>query len=157
VTELRRWAMGTAITLLFSGCLLFALQEPEHDELVRLNRAILEKVIVERDAEALVRFTYENFLVVPPGGIVEDRAEALAGIEAFRKVKSIAVSDERVAVQGDTAVVVGKLVIEGEVPPIGKVPPTRFVAVFARQDGQWRMLARTLTPCLPMVLQAGRC
>jgi ketosteroid isomerase-like protein len=158
----RRSTIGGTLLVLFSFCLAYG-QQPTvddsavHEELVRLNREIFEKVVVGRDAEAFKRFTYDDFLVIPPGGIVEDKEEALAGIDAFRNVTGVTVSDERVAVQGDTAVVIGRVVIHGEVPPMGKIPPVRFLTVFVLQDGQWRMLARSLTPCVPAVIKAGRC
>jgi ketosteroid isomerase-like protein len=131
--------------------------EAAKDEVIRLNREIFERVVAGRDREALRQLTHEQFLVIPPGGIVEDKAEALEGIEAFRGVTGVHVSGEQVALHGETAVVVGKVVIEGEVPPMGKVPPVRFMSVFVREGDQWRLLARSLTPCLPMVVQAGRC
>lgn len=124
--------------------------------LVELNRTLLQQMIVERDATMFQDLALDSFVVVAPGGRIEDRDQAAAGVRAF-DATAIAVSDERVVFSDDAAVVVGKLVIDGTMQPLGAVPPMKFMAVFVERDGRWRLLARSLTPCHPVAIERGVC
>jgi hypothetical protein len=131
-------------------------QDPTHDELRRLNTELLEATIVRRDSAALARGSFDEVIVIPPGGIVENKAEALRGVRAF-EVAAIAVTDTRVMLQDNTAVVTSKLVLDGEIRGVGRVGPLRVMSVFVRDSVGWRLLARSLTPCREQAVIAGRC
>jgi hypothetical protein len=94
-------------------------------------------------------------LLIHPGGILENKEEVLAGVGAF-SVESIDMDNEVVTHHGDTGVVIARLMLYGEVQPVGRFGPMRTMSVFVRVDDEWRLLARSLTPCLPQAVQAGR-
>jgi hypothetical protein len=131
-------------------------QTPDHEELLRLHRGMLRSTIIDQDGRALERLALDNLLVIPPGGILETKAEALAGILAF-DVDDVSIEDEVVIDHGNTAVVIATLTLHGEVRPVGRIGPMRILSVFVGHDGEWRLLARSLTPCLPVAVAAGRC
>lgn len=125
-------------------------------ELLEINREILEPMILENDPSGLLKHAHEKFLVIAPGGVVEDRDKAAAGAQSF-SATDVSISDEQVTLVGDTAVLVGKLEIDGEMRPVGELPPMKFMAAFVHVDGEWKLLARALTPCFPMAIEHGLC
>lgn len=126
------------------------------DAVVALDRQILQRLIVEQDADFYMQNTHEDYLVVAPGGKVEDREEAVRGLPSL-DVKGIELSDQRVSLSGNTAVVVGKLLMDGTMKPVGRFGPLKYMAVYVHEDGRWRLLGRALTPCLPIAIERGVC
>ena len=129
--------------------------EASQARLLELHRSIFEAAILRDDRAPLRQAALDALLIVPPGGIVEDLPQALSGTSNFA-VDAVSVSDERVLLQGDTAVVIARLVLDGTFD--GSVlPPMRTLTVFVRTDGDWRLLARSVTACSPRAIAAGRC
>lgn len=125
-------------------------------EIIDLNRRMMHEQIVDRSAGLFQELALEQFLVVAPGGRVENREEAIRGVAAF-SADSIDIRDERVVFQDDTAVLVGRLQIHGEMRPVGVLPPMKFMAVFVDGPDGWRILSRSLTPCFEIAVQNGFC
>lgn len=132
-------------------------REQSPSDLLELNRAILRRMIEERDPQLLRDVALDEFLVVAPGGRVETLSQAVAGVESFSADATIEINDERVVRHGESAVVIGKLVIDGEMQPVGRLPPMKFTTVFVRAGERWRLLARSLTPCFEIAIQHGFC
>jgi hypothetical protein len=145
----------TLAALLLSPCLVSS-TEASHDELLRAHRAVVEAMILRHDAGPFESLALDQLLLIPPGGILETKDEVVAGVRAFA-VSELTIEDEVVIRQGDTAVVIAKMTLHGEVRPVGRLGPMRTMSVLVEVDGDWRLLARSLTPCLPMAIKAGRC
>jgi aminopeptidase YwaD len=126
------------------------------DELLRVHREMLQAMIVDHNVRPFDAVALDQLLLIPPGGILESKAEALAGVGAFA-VTEVVLEDETVVRHGSTAVVIAKMTLRGEVRPVGRLGPMRTLSAFVLVDGEWRLLARSLTPCLPVAIQAGRC
>jgi len=94
--------------------------------------------------------------VIAPGGRVETISQAVAGVDSL-DVQGVEISQEQVIIYGDTAVLVGKLDIDGTMQPLGKLPPMKFMATYVRTSDGWRMLARSMTPCAPIAVERGVC
>ena len=132
-------------------------QSPLHEELAGLNRDLLESTIVRRDSTAFLQNTLTELVIIPPGGIIENRAQALAGLRAFQ-VTSIQLSQVSVAVVEGTAVVTAKLELEGRtVHGLDNPAPLRVMSVFTSTPLGWKLLARSLTPCSDRAIRADRC
>ena len=131
-------------------------QTSDHEALLRLNRQLLESVFVRQDTAVISVTALPNFLVVPPGGIVENRAQFMSG---FRNtaMDSVRIDDERVAVHSGTAVVIARVVRLGPARDAVATGRLRIMSVFVSDQGQWRLLARSVTPCIERAVTAGRC
>jgi hypothetical protein len=123
---------------------------------LKLNRALLESQILRRDASLVEETALPQFLAIPPGGLVETKAQVVAGVSAF-SAAGVSIADERVIVHDQTAVVIARLHIDGEVRPVGRLGPLRNMAVFVRTDGGWQLLAWSATPCMEIAIARGRC
>lgn len=96
--------------------------------------------------------------MIAPGGIVENRDQVIRGFQAFTEIGSISITQESVAVSGSTAVVVNRLLVHGNVQIPVAPGPRRVMTVFARDEaGRWKAVSRSLTPCHPRAVEAGRC
>lgn len=131
-------------------------QDARAAEIMELNRRILQEQIVARDATLFQEVALEQFRVVAPGGRIEDKAQATRGVNAWN-ARSVEVRDEEVLFHEGTAILLGRLQIDGEMNPVGTLPPMKFMAVFVETDEGWRLLARSLTPCFEMAIQNGFC
>ena len=147
-----------SIALTPSDVHLSGVQDQESPEagLLKLNRALMESQILRRDASLFEATALPQFLVIPPGGLVETKAQAVAGVTAF-SAAGVSITEERVIIQDQTAVVIARVEIDGEVRPVGRLGPMRNMAVFVRTDGRWRLLARSVTPCMQLAISRGRC
>jgi ketosteroid isomerase-like protein len=147
-----------AAVLVAAGTVLpgAANSDPSHEDLLVMHREIFEALIVHHDASRFDAVALDELLLVPPGGIVETKQEALEGVGAFA-VHDIRIEDEVVTRRGDVAIVVARMTLHGEVRPVGRLGPMRTMSVFVLDGDEWRLLARSLTPCLPVAIQAGRC
>lgn len=130
--------------------------DPEADALLRINRQVLENLILHQDPTTMLEHAHPDFTVVAPGGRVETKEQVAAGATSI-VATGMEISSEQVTIVADTAIVIGRLDIDGEMQPVGKLPPMKFMAVFVRQDGEWKVLSRALTPCLPVAIQRGVC
>lgn len=152
------WGPLLAAVFLFTAAA--AGQEPAQDSraaaIIELNRALTESSVLDNDSTLLQEIALDQFVVVAPGGVVENKRQATAGANSFTAV-GVEITDQQVTFWGKTAVLVGKLVIDGEMQPVGRLPPMKFMAVFVEEDDGWRLMARSMTPCFEMAIAAGRC
>lgn len=133
------------------------LSEAQRTELKELNREILERIVEDQDPSLLQEVAFDDFLVVAPGGRVETLSQVAAGVESFSSDATAEVSEQQVIWRDRVAVVIGKLVIDGEMQPVGELPPLKFMTVFLQEDGQWRLMARSLTACFEIAIERGVC
>jgi hypothetical protein len=131
-------------------------QDAEETELLELNARLFEAQIIDRDPTLLEEVALPQFHVLAPGGLIEGKDQAMAGTAAW-DVTSIELSGERVIREGAVAVVMGRIDIDGTMAPVGRLAPLKYMGVFIRSDGEWRFLARSLTPCVEMLIRMGRC
>jgi hypothetical protein len=133
-----------------------AAQDARASEIIDLNRRIMHQQIIERDPRLFDEMSLDQFLVVAPGGRIENKVEAVGGVNSW-EAESIEVRDERVIFHESTAVLVGRLQVNGVMRPVGSLPPMKFMAVFVEAGEGWRLLARSLTPCFEMAIERGIC
>lgn len=128
-------------------------------ELLDLHRRLVHTQMIDRDATFLRAHSLPSYTVVAPGGVIENREQVVAGLRAFTRVDSISMTREQVVFSGDIALVLARLEIHGEIEgPAGSFGPTTTSTTFVRgEDGRWLAAARSLTPCHPRAIQAGRC
>lgn len=131
-------------------------QGPRASEIIELNRRITHQQIIERDPGLFEEMSLDQFLVVAPGGRIENKIEAVGGVNAW-EAESVEIRDERVIFHEGTAVLVGRLQVNGVMRPVGALPPMKFMAVFVETGDGWRLLARSLTPCFEMAIERGFC
>jgi hypothetical protein len=157
VMRFAKFAVASASLLLVMGVAMAeTAQDDRAREVIELNSRIMHQQILARDPSLFEVVALDQFLVVAPGGRIEDKAMAAAGVSAW-DAAGIEVSEEQVIFEGDTAVLVGRIQIDGVMQPVGQLPPMKFMAVFIEKPDGWRLLSRSLTPCFPIAIERGLC
>ncbi|MDQ2070824.1 nuclear transport factor 2 family protein [Natronospira bacteriovora] len=112
--------------------------------LATLNHDSFVDYILHHDVTLYSRLTLPEYTLVVDIGIVETRDEVLATAENL-SVTSLRVEHDYFARNGDTAMVSGLLHVEGTVMGHPIPPQLRYLSVFVEREGEWRLLARSLT------------
>lgn len=105
-----------------------------------------------RDAAWMEKHYAPEYTWTSPDGTINDRATDIADAKDVT-FDSIAMSDEQVRVNGDTAVVTGVTTLKGAYKGQDISGRYRFTDVFVRRDGRWLILASQSTRVAPQ--QAG--
>ena len=136
-------------------------QDPDRQALLDLNRQLLESVFIRGETAMLASAALPNLVVVPPGGVVETREQVLNGVANIAGAKAVEIDDVIVAEHGTTAVVVARVQTKRDRPAAGAPPAgtgrIRMMNVFVKEQGKWRLLARSITPCIERAVAARRC
>jgi ketosteroid isomerase-like protein len=89
---------------------------------------------------------HPDYVIIQPGGKVEDKAETLASLQTGTRLWEIARSDEMdVQIYGETAVVVGRWRGKGQNGDISFEYSARFLSVWIYEEGMWRNVAAQST------------
>lgn len=134
--------MPFAVLLLLS-VIGFAQTQPvaNTEEFARLETA-WNQAHITGDAAALDRLWSEDFEVAVPRMPIMSKSEALAFARSGRmRFERYETSDTRVRFYGDAAVVTGRLQRTRTINGKQLNDDWRFTKVYARQNGQWRVVA----------------
>ncbi|MET0592381.1 MAG: nuclear transport factor 2 family protein [Polyangiaceae bacterium] len=114
----------------------------EEEVVLRVQREWME-AIRDKDAVALDRILADDYTYTDSRGGVTNKADSLrqARSQGGERMKSFQTTDTRAHVFGDTAVVTGRLRVEGEAGGKTFEAEVRFTDILSRIDGQWRAVA----------------
>jgi len=115
--------------------------------LIKLDRDLLDAMI-RKDMSMADRVEVADHVFINPGGGVEVKGQQVGPGPVINTVDT---SEAVVRVHGDTAVLTGKAMVKGGFtngPDISG--PYRYMRVFVKQQGEWRLVATTVTPIKPM-------
>ena len=102
---------------------------------------------IHADAAALDRIYADDFIGIGPSGTVRTKPQVLADYTSHDlNFQSITTDEVRIRVYGNTAVVVGRWRARGENAGRSFDYQARFVSVWVRRDGEWRMVSDQSTP-----------
>lgn len=105
------------------------------------------QAVIKRDMDALDKMTSDDYTIIDRSGRMRDKQATMAGIKSGDiKVTSNKLSDLKVRVYGDTAVVTGRSDTEGSNNGTSMNGPVRFTRVYVKKDGQWQSVAFQQTP-----------
>jgi hypothetical protein len=114
---------------------------PVEQELTKLDRELLNAT-VRNDQTLMQRVASERFVFINPVGGVQERGDTQGP-----KIESIQTQDVQVRVHGDTAILIGHANVKGRFADGRDISgPYRYMRVFVKQQGQWRLAAMQITP-----------
>lgn len=135
----RPFSSMTLLVLALASARVVAAQTGQAEQEVR---AVLKQMIdadLEHDAAALDRTTTDDYTITRDNGIVRNKAETLQGIRnGSTKFESFNVSDIRVRIYGQTAVVTFHEAIKGSRAGKDMSGEFREVRVFVKRGSNWR-------------------
>lgn len=130
--------------------------DADRAELLRLNEELARSQIVARDPVFFSQVAVDDFRVLAPGGLLEGKEQVLAGLSAWNAV-DVELSGTEIVFHGPVATVMGRMDIDGEMRPVGRWGPLKYMSTWIREGGEWRLVSRSLTPCLDILIKMGRC
>jgi hypothetical protein len=105
------------------------------------------RAMVDGDLDTLDTLCAEQLSYAHSNGVRDTKAEYFAKLRSrFYVYHRIDHPVERVAVAGDTAVVVGRMTADLDVDGVGKTIDNLALAVWTRASGSWQLLAYAPTP-----------
>ena len=111
--------------------------------LIKLDRDLLDAML-RKDATMADRVEVANHVFINPGGGVEVRGQQVGPGPV---IDSVDTSDAVVRVHGDTALLTGKAMVKGRFANGPDITGAyRYLRVFVKQQGEWRLVATTVTP-----------
>jgi Domain of unknown function (DUF4440) len=114
-------------------------------EIVKLDRELMDAV-PRNDRTLMQRLALDRYVFINPAGSVQE-----VGDTQGPKIESIQTEDVHVRVHGDTAILVGKANVKGRFDDGRDISgPYRYMRVFVKQQGQWRLAAVQITPIATM-------
>lgn len=131
-------------------------READRETLLQLNAEVARSQIVDRDPAVISKVALENFRVLAPGGLFENKEQVIAGLPAW-DATDVALTSTQVLFHGDVAIVMGRMDIDGTMRPVGRWGPLKYMSTWVKEDGHWRLLSRSLTPCIDKLIELDRC
>jgi ketosteroid isomerase-like protein len=121
-------------------------QETDMEAVIQAEEA-LAAAHLSLDLATIDRLLHPDYVIIQPGGTIEDKAATLASLHADQRHWEIAQSDQLdVRLYGETAVVVGRWRGKGQ---NGAEPfdyQARFLSVWVRENDLWRNVAYEAAP-----------
>lgn len=98
--------------------------------------------VTRADVAALDSLTSDDYTLIDRNGRVRDKAQTMSGIKSGDiKITSNEVSDLKVRVYGDTAVVTGRANTKGTIGGKDVSGPILFTRVYVKKSGRWQSVA----------------
>ena len=98
--------------------------------------------VTRADVAALEAVTSDDYSLIDRNGRVRDKAQTMSAIKTGDiKITSNEVSDLKVRVYGDTAVVTGRADTKGTIGGKDVSGPMLFTRVYVKKNGRWQSVA----------------
>jgi ketosteroid isomerase-like protein len=106
--------------------------------------------VVKGDVSVMEGLTSDDYTLINANGQLSGKAETMNNIRTgVIKLTANEVSDMKVRVYGDTAVVTGKSTAKGTIGGRELKGPVMFTRVYVKKDGKWQSVAFQQTPVVP--------
>jgi ketosteroid isomerase-like protein len=150
-----KYACVFVIAVTLSSCLVGQAQKASDsslstEEQIKSIEEERNRAILSGDAATLERMTADDYTFITLRGQLRTKAEIVKGFQsgAF-KYESRTISELKVRVYGDTAVVTGRSTQKGEENGKDYSGDYRFTRVYVRDKGRWMTVALQTIPIRP--------
>ncbi len=150
-----KFAYLLVVAVMLSWCLAAQAQKAidsslSTEEQIRSIEEERNRAILSGDAATLDRMTADDYTFITLRGELRTKAEIVKGFQsgAF-KYESRTISELKVRVYGDTAIVTGRSTQKGEENGKDYSGDYRFTRVYVRDNGHWMTEALRTTPIRP--------
>jgi ketosteroid isomerase-like protein len=141
------FAIATTLSLLITVCAAAQSTGGSTEEQIEKLENDRAQAVVKGDVAALEKTTADDYTIIDRAGRIRDKQATMGAIKSGDiKLTSNKLSDLKVRVYGDTAVVTGRSDAEGSVNGTPSNGPVRFTRVYVKKDGQWQSVAFQQTP-----------
>ena len=144
-----RLAVGlTALAAVLSLAVPARAQGSVEEQLMKMERD-RAAMVVKGDVAALEAVTSDDYLLINANGQWSDKAATMNDIKTGKiKLTANEISDMKVRVYGDTAIVTGKSTAKGTMGG-RELGPVLFTRVYVKKNGKWQSVAFQQTRIAP--------
>ena len=122
---------------------------PSVEEQIKKMEKDRAAAVVKADVATLEGLTSDDYVLINANGQVSNKAETMSSIKTGKiKLTSNEVSDLKVRVYGNTAVVTGKANSKGTIGGRELKGPVMFTRVYVKKNGKWQSVAFQQTPII---------
>jgi len=115
---------------------------PSVEEQIKKIEKDRAAAVTKADVAALEAVTSDDYTLIDRNGRVRDKAQTMSAIKTGDiKITSNEVSDLKVRVYGDTAVVTGRADTKGTIGGRDVSGPMLFTRVYVKKSGRWQSVA----------------
>ncbi|WP_298896144.1 nuclear transport factor 2 family protein [uncultured Psychroserpens sp.] len=118
------------------------------EKLIQLNEDIYKEYALHKNEAFFNEHVKDDFILIAGIGITESKSQAIKGIKNLN-VSSVDVVANTIILNGDSAIIVGVLKLDGKIMG-NPIPKMRYMSVFAKHEGLWKLQARSMTPIREM-------
>ena len=142
-------ALLLAASALAIGRATYAKKSPAPDtaQAVEARQRAYLDALHKRDTAAIGQFFADGYTFTDVNGNFMSKAQRLESIKSSPPPASLAFTDLKVRIYGDTAVVTGR--VTSAVGPNGQALNNRTIWVWVKQGGTWRLVAAQNTNIAP--------
>jgi hypothetical protein len=120
--------------------------------LIKMDRELMD-ALVKKDKAVADRIELANHVFINPGGGLEEKGKMTGAGPTFESMEP---SDQSVRVNGDSAVLTGMAMVKGKLANGTDITGTyRYMRVFVKQKGEWRLAATSAVEIKPATLPAA--
>jgi ketosteroid isomerase-like protein len=120
---------------------------PSVEEQIKKMERDRAAAVVKADVATLEGLTADDYILINANGQLSNKAETMNNIKTgVIKLSANEVSDMKVRVYGDTAIVTGKSTAKGTIGGRELKGPVMFTRVYVKKDGKWKSVAFQQTP-----------
>jgi ketosteroid isomerase-like protein len=106
--------------------------------------------VVKGDVATLEKLTSDDYILINANGQLSDKPTTMNNIKTGNiKLTTNDLSDLKVRVYGNTAVVTGKSDAKGSIGGRELKGPVMFTRVYVKKDGKWQSVSFQQTPIAP--------
>ena len=113
--------------------------------LEELNEYLFSEYALHKNTKPLSEVATEDFVLIAAPGMIENKKQAIDGV-VHLNISSVNITADKVITAENIGIVIGILEMKGTIrnrPIPGKI---RYSSTFIKEDGVWRLKARTMTP-----------
>ncbi|QDP01301.1 nuclear transport factor 2 family protein [Thalassotalea sp. PS06] len=117
----------------------------EELSLVKLHDDITRAYMVEGDVEPLNQSTEDDYFLIAGIGLLESKQQVLQTVNNLN-VTDVVFHNDNVIIKGETAILTGTISPTGTIMGHPLPKSFRYLSVFIREQGSWKLQARSITP-----------
>ncbi len=137
----QRKAFAVATIFVVATFLASAVAEDVQEHLKKLETE-RAAAVVKGDADWLDKHTADDYMLISMSGQISDKAKMLEGFKSGQsKLTSDDLSDMKVRVYGNTAIVTGKADVKGMLGGQDATGQILFTRVYVKKNGTWQTVS----------------
>jgi ketosteroid isomerase-like protein len=133
--------LAAAFVFVMAGLCIAAAAQGTEDEIKKLetDRAA---AVIKGDMAMVEKQTSDDYTLINPNGQMSDKAQMLDAFKSGKsKISMNEISDMKVRIYGNTAIVTGKSNVKGVMGGKDVNGPVMFTRVYVKKGGHWQSVA----------------